>query len=103
MIKKLANNNKHISTLLLLCFITAFLLSVAFIDTHASHVCTENICATCENLNFAAGVVRQMGMSARTDSIFSLICIVFLMYNVPFLYSLKKHITLISLKVRLDN
>ena len=45
----------------------------------------------------------KMGMSVKTISAVPLISAVFLMYSLPVLYSLKKHITLVSLKVRLDD
>lgn len=96
-------NKKNISVLLLMCIVTAFFFSVIFIDLHASHECTGHLCTTCENLNFACKVIKQMGMSMKSINVIPLIFTVFFMYSVPFLYSFKKHITLVNLKVRLDD
>ena len=94
---------KNISLLLLMCMAVTFLFSVIFIDLHTSHECTGHFCTTCENLNYACKFIKQMGMSVKTISAVPLISAVFLMYSLPVLYSLKKHITLVSLKVRLDD
>jgi hypothetical protein len=96
-------HKKIITVLLLICFITAFFFSVIYIDLHSSHNCTGHLCTTCENLNFACKIINQIGMSVKSINTISLVCIVFLLYSVPFLFSIKKHITLINLKVRLDN
>jgi hypothetical protein len=96
-------HKKIITFLLLICLITAFFFSVIYIDLHSSHNCTGHLCTTCENLNFACKIINQIGMSLKSINTISLVCIVFLLYSVPFLFSIKKHITLINLKVRLDN
>lgn len=94
---------KNVSILLITCIVVAFLFSVIYIDLHSSHNCTEHLCTTCQNLDFACKVIKQMGMSVKLINFIPLITIVLLMYNVPFLYSFKKHITLVNLKVRLDS
>jgi len=96
-------HKKNITVLLLICLITAFFFSIIYIDLHSSHNCTGHFCTTCENLNFACKIINQIGMSVKSINNISLVCIVFLLYSVPFLFSIKKHITLINLKVRLDN
>lgn len=102
MIKQIIHK-KNISVLLLICIIIAFFFSVIYIDLHSSHNCTGHLCTTCENLNFACKVLDQMGMSVKSVNTISLIYIAIFLYSVPFLYSIKKHITLINLKVRLDD
>lgn len=94
---------KNTAILLLMCIIAAFFFSVIFIDLHASHNCSGHLCSTCENLNFACKVLKQMGMSVKSINAISIISIVFVMYSVPILYSINKHITLVNLKVRLDD
>ena len=86
-----------------MCMAVTFLFSVIFIDLHTSHECTGHFCTTCENLNYACKFIKQMGMSVKTINKVPLISAVFLTYSLPALYSLKKHITLVSLKVRLDD
>lgn len=94
---------KSVSVLLLMCIVTAFFFSVVFIDLHISHDCSGHMCSICENLNFACKVLKQIGMWVKSINTISIVGIVIFMYNVPFLYSFKKHITLVNLKVRLDS
>jgi hypothetical protein len=101
--KKQFMYRKNISVLLIACIVAAFVFSVIYIDLHLSHNCTEHLCTTCQNLDFACKVIKQMGMSVKLINFTPLITIVLFMYNVLFLYSFKKHITLVNLKVRLDS
>ncbi len=101
--KQFTHYKKNVSILMLICILTAFLFSVIFIDLHASHECTGHFCTTCENLDFACKVIKQMGMSFKLTNVMPLIGIVLFMYIAPFTYSFKKHITLVNLKVRLDD
>jgi len=94
---------RDIAILLLMCVVAAFFFSVIFIELHPSHNCTGHLCATCESLNLACKVIRQLGVWMKSVIAASLICIVTLVYDAPFLYSVKKHITLINLKVILDD
>jgi len=96
-------HKKNISVLLLMCIVTAFFFSVIYIDLHTSHKCTGHLCTTCENLDFACNVIKQMGTSFKSINAIPFICTVFFLYSLPSLYSFKKHITLVILKVRLDD
>lgn len=82
-----------------MCVVTAF-FSIFY-----SHILITLVylCATCGSLNLACKVIRQLGTWMKSIIAISFICIVMLIYDAPFLYSVIKHITLINLKVRLDD
>jgi hypothetical protein len=99
-------SKKNTAVFLLVCIVAAFFFSVMYIDLHSSHDshdCIGHMCSICENLNFACKVLKNIGMSTQSNNFIAHIGIIFLMFGVPFLYSIKKHITLVNLKVRLDS
>ncbi len=94
---------KKVAIFLLICIITAFFFSVIYIELHSSHECTGHLCSVCSNLDSACKVLEHMGMYVKSINFLSLICIVFSVYSISFSYLFIKHLTLVNLKVRLDN
>jgi len=102
-------NKNRTAAFLLLCILTAFFFSVIYIELNASHDCSEHIhvhthvCSVCENLNHACKILKYLGMWVNSINPVFIISLILFTFCKPFLYSLRKHITLVSLKVRLDN
>ena len=100
---------KNTAAFLLMCILTAFFLSVIYIELNVSHDCSEHVhvhthvCSVCENLNHACKILKYLGMWVKSVNSIAIITLIFLSFFKPFTYSLKKHTTLVSLKVRLDN
>ncbi|MDF2544361.1 MAG: hypothetical protein K0S47_4079 [Herbinix sp.] len=66
---KLQNKKRIISFLLCFCFIASFFLNQEYIIDHANHLCTGEHCSTCQQLQNAENILKQVGLSVISSCI----------------------------------
>lgn len=93
---------KMLVAILCICFVMASFLSLFFIITHKQHNCIGEDCIVCCQLENAKNTLNQLGTGGVNYSILLPILTALLLCIIS-CFSDKETVSLVTLKIRMDN
>jgi len=80
----------------------ASFLSALFIITHANHKCTDESCRICCQLENAKNTLKQLSMSKANNTLFLPVLTLLILSVINCFYN-RETVSLVALKIRMDN
>ncbi len=97
------NFNKQLALLICICIIAASVSGIYFAASHSIHRCSGHNCLVCHQINNFNRVNKQLGLFLCSVFLIKIMLSYFSIFKLYLAESSLSDITLVSLKVRLDD
>lgn len=95
--------NKNLALLICICIIVTSSFGIEFIISHSNHDCIGNNCSVCHQIQSVCSVLKQINICLCSIFIIKIMHAFYLLCKLALIQLNLADITLVRLKVRLDN